>query len=207
MKNKKSFFNLDVTLEQAVEAFSKKDPAIISSDAGVGYNKNDNELIVPFINKSYKISSPNGQIKDMEGNSVSSYLSIIILHYLTTADGTSLTGRWISYRHLPGGDIYINPFTNRAIKPFLKQFGEQPDSFVRAAKMLGGKKAETSGINMVITVLPRVPICFTIWPGDDEFPASANILFDEKASSYLPTEDYAHIPSLVTSEMKKTMEN
>jgi len=207
LKEKKSFYNLDVTLEQAIKDFSSKDPGSISLHADVNYCEKENEFVVPFLNRSYTVSYPEGKIRDSEGNPLSSYLSIIILHYLVAANGKPLTGSWVSYRHLPGGDIYIDPFTKRAVNPFLKQFGQQPDLFVKAAKALGGREEKASGISMVLPVMPRIPICFTIWPGDDEFPATATILFDEAASSYLPTEDYAHLPAMITGEMKKALES
>ncbi len=203
MDKKRSFFNLEETLKQAVKTFSVLNPAEIAANAGVELGEDGKTLKVPFIDQYFLVKHPEGKVKTPDGEEASIYLAIIILHYLATADGKALTGRWIAYRHLPGGDIYIEPFQKRAVKPFLKTFGERPEDFKKAAMALGGYSAETSGISMVIPVMPRVPVCFSIWPGDDELPASANILFDEAASSYLPTEDYAHLPAIINGVMKK----
>lgn len=202
MEKKRSFFNLEETLKQAAMTFSVIPPAEIAENAGVELKEDGKTLKVPFIDQVFLVKHPEGKVKTLDGKEASTYLAIIILHYLATADGKPLTGRWIAYRHLPGGDIYIDPFQKRAVTPFLKTFGERPEDFKKAAAALGGYSAETSGISMVIPVMPRVPICFSIWPGDDELPASANILFDEAASSYLPTEDYAHLPAIVNGAMK-----
>lgn len=202
MEKKRSFFNLEETLKQAVKSFSDLDPAEVAKNAEVELSKDRNTIKVPFIGQDFFVSHPDGKVKTGEGEVASIYLAIIILHYLATADGKPLTGRWIAYRHLPGGDIYIEPFQKRAVTPFLKTFGDRPDDFQKAAKALGGHRLQISGISMVVPVLPRVPICFTIWPGDEEMPTSANILFDEAAPSYLPTEDYAHLPAIVNGTMK-----
>jgi hypothetical protein len=202
MEKKRSYYNLDETLRQAAERFSKVDPAEAAQNAGVCYNASEQAITVTFMGDEYRVQYPDGKVTGPGGEETSLYLAIIILHYLVTATGTPLTGRWIAFRHLPGGDIYIEPFQNRAINPFLKNFGGNPEEFKKAALALGGREIKQSGISMVIYVLPRVPICFTIWPGDEELPASATILFDEAASSYLPTEDYAHIPAIVNGAMK-----
>lgn len=202
MEKKRSYYNLDETLRQAAECFSKANPAEAAQNAGAFYNTDEQTITVDFMGDKYKVQHPVGRVTGPGGEETSLYLAIIILHYLVTATGAPLTGRWIAFRHLPGGDIYIEPFQNRAINPFLKNFGDNPEEFKKAALALGGSEIKQSGISMVIYVLPRVPICFTIWPGDEELPASATILFDEAASSYLPTEDYAHIPAIVTGAMK-----
>ncbi len=203
MSKKRSFLNLDVTMEEAVKYFSALDPAQTAERTAAHFNREDKTFTLPFINQSYRIEHPSGKITLEDGSPASQYMAIIILHYLITADGTPLTGNWIAYRHLPGGDIYIDPFKKRAINPFLNAFSEKPELFRKAATALGGYELSKSGISMVIPVLPRVPICFVLWPGDDEIPSSANILFDEAASSYLPTEDYAHLPAIVNGLMKK----
>lgn len=195
--------NLDVTLEEAENYFSNLDPAQVAEKSGAAYDNSKNSLTIPFVNNTFKVEHPSGKIRTEDDKPASQYLAIIILHYLVTANGTELTGKWVSYRHLPGGDIYMEPFRNRAIKPFLGTFGSRPDEFLKAASALGGYNPNIGGAGMVIPVLPRVPLCYVLWPGDEEIPSSANILFDEAASSYLPTEDYAHLPAIVNSMLKK----
>lgn len=202
MEKKRSYFNLEETLRQAVEKFMPLNPQEISKSAAVELDESENNIWIPFLEDRYKVSCKNGKVSTEDGKDASTYLAIIVLHYLTTADGTALTGEWIAYRHLPGGDIYIEPFQKRAVVPFLRTFGSRPEEFEKAAAAIGGKRLPGSGTSMVIPVLPRVPICFTIWPGDEEIPSSANILFDRAAPSYLPTEDYAHLPALVNGIMK-----
>ncbi len=205
MTKKRSFMNLDVTQAEAVKSFSGLDPALTAERAGADFDSESRTIILPFVDQEYSVEHPSGRITDQNGKPASQYLAIIILHYLATADGTPLTGRWIAYRHLPGGDIYIEPFKKRAVNPFLKTFGDRPEQFRRAAAAIGGFETSMSGISMVIPVLPRVPICFVLWPGDEEISGSANILFDEAAPSYLPTEDYAHLPAILNGMMKKQL--
>ncbi len=205
MDKKRSFFNLDETLRQAIEQFAALDPVTIAARAGVSYDHNQQTLTVNFLGAPHRVLHPSGEVFDPAGQQASTYIAIIILHYLVTAKGTPLTGKWIAYRHLPGGDIYNDPFQKRAVNPFLQTFGSNPEAFRNAALALGGTELQQSGISFSFTVLPRAPLCFTLWPGDDELPASATILFDETAPDYLPTEDYAHLPAIVNGAMKKKL--
>lgn len=202
---KGGFFNLDVARGEAVKKLASLDPAAVAGNAAVAFEAQENFFIVPFLNRSYRVFHPGGKVAGPGGEEAPLYLSILILHYLVTADGSPLSGRWISYRHLPGGDIYMEPFRRRAVLPFLKAFGSDPDAFVRAASALGGLRLGGGGTGMVIPVFPRVPLNFTLWPGDDELPPSAAILFDAQAASYLPTEDYAHLPALVVEAMQRSL--
>ncbi len=205
MKKKRNYFNLDETYRQAVEKLASMEPHQIARNAKATFNPDNNSFLLPFLNRNYLVKYPQGEIYNTDGGEASLYPSIIMLHYLTIANGNPLTGEWISYRHLPGGDIYIVPFQQRAVNPFLKSFGHQPEAFQEAAAALGGYSGPTGGISMVIPVMPRIPLCFVLWPGDDELPSSAGILFDAQAASYLHTEDYAHLPAIVTGEMKALM--
>ncbi len=178
------------------------DPLLIAQNAQVTFQRGESSFLLPFLNRTCRVEHPSGIIYNSDGSRVSQYLSIIMLHYLAIADGTPLSNRLVSFRHLPGGDIYMAPFQGRAVTPFLKTFGSRPEDFERGALALGGYRGEGSGTSMVVPVMPRVPLCFVIWAGDEEFSPSATILFDQAASSYLSTEDYAHLPAIITAEMK-----
>lgn len=202
MPENRSSFNLDVALAEAVKQLKECDPEATSARAAVEFDNQKSRFRVPFLTSIYLVEYPSGKVTLQSGENASAYVPIILLHYLTTAEGTPLKGQWVAFRHLPGGHIYTEAFNRRAINPFLKTFGERLEDFQEAAKALGGYRLALSGISMVIPVLPRVPLCFILWPGDEEIPASANILFDQAASSYLPTEDYALLPALATAAMK-----
>lgn len=197
------YFNLAVARDEAINRLASLDPESLSRNAAIIFQRDENFFVVPFLNRLYRVSYPEGRISDDEGAEASTYLSIIILHYLVTADGTPLNGTWVAYRHLPGGEIYTEPFRRRAVLPFLQAYGADPETFIRDAAALGGIRKEGSGISMIIPVFPRVPLNFTLWPGDDELPSSAAILFDSQAASYLPTEDYAHLPALIIGAMQR----
>ncbi|HPU01601.1 MAG: DUF3786 domain-containing protein [Firmicutes bacterium] len=202
---KGGYFNLEVARSEAVKKLAVRDPAAIAGNAAVSFEAGAGCFTVPFLNRAYRVYHPGGEVAGPGGEEAPLYHAILILHYLVTADGSPLSGRWISYRHLPGGDIYMEPFRRRAVLPFLKAFGSDPEAFVRAATALGGRRLEGGGTAMVIPVFPRVPLNFTLWPGDDELPPSAAILFDAQAASYLPTEDYAHLPALVVAAMQQSL--
>ncbi len=199
----KGFMNLETTWEYALNNFSLQDPQKVALNSAVEFNEEQKTFNIFFLQENYTIKHPSGDIWDSTGEKASLYISIILLHYLNTSNGNPLSGKWISFKELPGGQIYIDPFRKRALYPFLKAFGSSPSTFIEAASKIGGfHNPQLGEYSMVVPVLPRVPVAFILHPGDEEFSPTANILYDAHASSYLPTEDYAHLPGLVIKELK-----
>ncbi|NMA92155.1 MAG: DUF3786 domain-containing protein [Firmicutes bacterium] len=196
--------NLEITRRQAVRKLAALDPEKIARCCRLRFEQEQQYFLLPFLNREYRISYPEGKVYTTRGEEAPIYPSLIMLHYLVTADGEPLAGEWISFRHLPGGGIYMEPFRKRALDPFLKIYGHQPRAFLSSATILGGYPGSLNGINRVIPVLPCVPLLFILWPGDEELPPSANILFDRSAPAYLPTEDYAHLPGMVIKAMGRS---
>ncbi len=196
-------FNLGVTLEKAVQKLSQADPRLVCLNSGVIYNREQDSYILPYLNRKYIVNHSSGEAKPLQndGNKISIYQQILFLHYLASADGTPLTGEWITFKELPGGQIYINPYQNRTIKPLLKYFGHKQEKFRDIALSLGGQPSPFGDHSIILYPFPRVPIVYVLWEGDQEFPPSANILYDAAATNYLPTEDYALLPGLIIWEM------
>lgn len=194
--------NLNPALEKAREDLSRSNPEQMAARARVAFNPETALFDVPFLGSCYKVSFPAGEVS-CPGDPVPPALQVLLLHYLTGASGIPPNGRMISYKELPGGDIYITPFTHRAINPLVKIFGKSAQTLVAAAEKLGGKKAGLGNVSVTVPFFPLIPLTYVIWEGDDEFPASGNVLFDSTAGTHLATEDYAVMASMGVFELKK----
>jgi hypothetical protein len=123
-------------------------------------------------------------------------LTVLLSHY-SLANPIAPSGKLVKFKDIPGGYAYEDAFAKRAIEPVGDCFGEKPDELPKAAKLLGGTQLEIGDASAQIIALKGIPLNFILW-GSDEFTASANILYDESASSYLPTEDLAVLGEITT---------
>ena len=145
-----------------------------------------------FLNRNCLIRFPEATITYQgNGDEVPLWSKILILHYLGKSQGNPLTGEWINFRQLSGGDTYYPAFVKRSQKPLLDFFADRLDLLEEAAQDLGGKTGSEGDRSVIIPALPRVPIALIFWSGDEEFQPEARILFDSTIPTYLSTEDVA----------------
>ena len=80
-----------------------------------------------------------------------------------------------------------------------------PASFEFAAHNLAGVRQFGLGdLAYTFQALPRVSLLLVFWKGDEDFPASFQVLFDASASHYLPTDAYAILGSTLTRRLIKS---
>ncbi len=121
----------------------------------------------------------------------------VLLDHYTQGRQTPATGKLIKYKDIPGGHAYEGAFIHRAIEPIAEVFGETPDKLLKAAERLGGKPLKHADASFVVEALKGISLTYILWRAD-EFPAQVNILFDESASNFLPTEDLAVLGELTS---------
>lgn len=154
-------------------------------------------LRIAFLDRTYLVESPAFEFEDEKDASVQVPLQeqVLILHYLQGVQ-PQIGGKWIAYREIPGAGFYFGAFMKRAIDPLKKVFGPNAGGLRNAAAKLNGRPVETGSCAFEFQVLPYAPIQLILWEGDEEFPAEANILFDNLVGSYLSPEDAAWLASL-----------
>jgi hypothetical protein len=128
-------------------------------------------------------------------------MTALLAHY-SLANETPKKGKLVKFKDLPGGYAYEHAFTQRAIDPIAKAFGNNPVELSEAAKLFGGKKVNYGDMSIEISALEGIPIVYILW-GTSEFPASANLLFDESASCFLDTESLSGLGELTTHRLLK----
>jgi hypothetical protein len=93
------------------------------------------------------------------------------------------------------GDEIVKAFDN------VGQDGILPNNplyeFEQACLVCGGTSVGMGSASFVFQALPRVPLMITYWLGDEEFPSSCKILFDESARHYLPIDVCAILGSMM----------
>jgi hypothetical protein len=158
-----------------------------------------------FLGRTYGVDFRQGAVLDLSGQeaTVDLTVSTLLLHYLLHSDGSPLTGIRASYREFPGAQIYYGPFVGRTVSPLARTFGTRPQDLVLAGGELGGRPVELGDGAVVLDVLPRLPMTFAVWAGDDEVPASGSVLFDSSAASYLPLEDLVIAASLAVMALRR----
>jgi len=147
-----------------------------------------------------KLRQSNGNL-----NEFSTKIFATLLTHYSLAKFTPLREKLVKYKDIPGGYAYEIAFNTRAIQPIEKFFGEKPDELLKASRLLGGKPLELGDVSVEISALKGIPLTYILW-GAEEFPATANILFDESASSYLPTEDLAVLGEITTLRLIESYE-
>lgn len=198
-----AFMNLNPAVEKAREDFRGGNPEQMAARARVAYDEKEKLFRVPFLGSEYKVNYPGGEVEGPQEAGTPLAVQVLLLHYLTGASGIPLNGRLISFKELPSGSIYVGPFTQRAVNPLLKIFGNAPEKLVEAATCLGGSRYDLGDVAVSVPFFPLVSLTYVMWLGDEEFPSSGNVLFDSTASTHLATEDYAVMAGMGVFELKK----
>jgi hypothetical protein len=87
--------------------------------------------------------------------------------------------------------------------PFAGKAWRHAIAFKQASEKLRGAPLAIGDAGYVFQVLPRLKLAVVMWSGDDEFPAQAQVLFQETAPHYLMTEGLAIVGSLLIGQIVK----
>ena len=159
------------------------------------------------LGQDYIVTYPEGKVTTVSGEPVDEHLAILLLLYLTEAGGRLMEGHWIAFEQISGGAGYVASFRGRVVAPLLRTFGQRPEALLEAAAGLDGSSLDLGDAAVALTALPRVPIAFVLWCGDDEFTPSASVVFDASVEGYLDAEAVTVLAELATRRMIEAAAN
>ena len=115
-----------------------------------------------------------------------------------------------SYPEMPWGPVYEVQFRGRCISRMAGTYGHNIKGFKEGMEKIGAKEAReasgrfASGADCAydIPFLPKLTIRALIWEADEEFPASAQILFSDNFPLAFTAEDMAVIGDIFLNAMK-----
>jgi hypothetical protein len=166
-------------------------PEVIAVRCGGLYEKGN--ILITLWGQQVAISWPDLKTCNLpDENPCSTFDAAMLLYYLRSADGAPMADRWIGFRELPGGGFYHQAFQGYSGDILARDLGEQPEVFNRAARKLEGwHMPALAPYAYAFQPLPCIRLAAVMWPGDEELPSRASVLFDASASHYMPTDGLA----------------
>ena len=171
--------------------------------AGADYQRGGEgeKISLSFFGEPYQISFPQIEFYGPSKKTVSLVIRILLLHYLIRADGSAMTGKWVGYKDIPGGLLYAPVFARRVTDPLVRKLGRSAKAFREVAISYGGEPAGVGDASFILKAFPFVLMQYVLWEGDDEFPPSAQLLFDASVDHYLSLEDIVVLGQITTGRL------
>lgn len=178
-------------LEESWAKLEKMDVHVLASNSGAEVVRGSSALTLRVMDEdcTVDISSRSISCTGAKAEQPNDHLQILILHYLLGAGNAQLANRPATYREFEGGALYYSAFKARTIDPLVKEFGQNPDILKHVGDALHSEPVKSGSVAFKVNFFPKIPVTVVTWMGDEEVPASANMLFDANAGRIMPTED------------------
>ncbi len=125
----------------------------------------------------------------------------MIMYYFHSSKGSPPTGNWISFSELADGQFYNSAFQGYTAQKLTQYFQTDYDKFETRNDALCGIKVDFGDGAFRYQILPQIAILIVYWKGDDEFPPSYKILFEDIADYHLPTDGCAILGSMLVGKL------
>ena len=188
------------------QQLSAKDPETLAANTGTRLEfPSDGEarLVFHLLGEELQLSLADLEISCPSSPPPAELHQLLALYYFVRADGTPVSGQWISFAELPDGRFYNPAFQGYTGAELGRAFGNDLPALERAASRLNGVAQSLGDRAYAFDVLPHLPMLLAYWRGDEDFPAACQLLFDASAPHYLPTDGCAITGSLLTRQLLK----
>ena len=139
------------------------------------------KLILKIFGKPFSIDS-NGQMSsDIHMNA---WVTSPVLNYVLKSKGVPLTGNWLPFRELKGGQEKNGLFVQRSENSFKQIADQYTGMFEDLILIFNGKKEEQqfdSDISLVLWPLPKLPILICYWKPEEGMESALHLFFDGSA--------------------------
>jgi hypothetical protein len=197
----------EIPLEHYGALFSALDPAETAERCNLPFDQQRQTFTVRLVGVDYTVSFPAFAIANTDGvDDTTISEKVLILRYLCAGKWSERHGKSLSYRETSSsGETYFKSFEGRCIKRLVRTFGATPEVFARVMEETPALHAEKAGKGFAyrFEFISNLYMSMLIWPGDDEFPASGQILFDDNVPLAFAAEDLAIAGEVVLGRLKK----
>ena len=182
--------------------YQSLDPAEIARRCNLEFN--DEEFSLRLLGAEYSVPHPGFALCGKDTADPDEL--ILIIRYLCEGKWFPFQGRQLSYHEIPWGEVYYRNFERHCLKRCAFAFGRDTAAFTRMIQcnpQLRAEPQKTGDASFRIEFINDLYITIILWQGDDEFPPSAQILFDDNFVFAFTAEDLAVAGQVIINRLKK----
>lgn len=194
--------------EYYLKTYQEIDPKEISERTGFFYDEEKKVFTVVFMGSTYEISFPDYEISHKEDEKgvypleEAMNAKIFMARYLSEKAKTPSSGKFLTYREVPWGEVYFRQFQGRCLMRLAFSYGNKLEAFKKVMTAMGAKPLEQGDCAFELEFMEGFFIRLILWEGDDEFPPSSQILFSDNFAVTFAAEDLAVAGDICINMMK-----
>ncbi len=161
---------------------------LVTAAERAGGRFSDGHLTLKVLGKDFSIDSQGNFFSDIH---INPWVVGPLLIYVLNGKGLPVSGRWVSFRELKGGQERYPLFQKRCEEVLKTVADAYTDLFDDMVHVFNGRQVDKqfrSDISVVLYPLPKVPVMVCYWLPEDGIESSINLFFDETADENLGIE-------------------
>ena len=187
------------------QRFAQLDPAQVRNRLP-GTDWNGETFRLGLMHRDYEISHPAYSIRALDGGSLPQLIiQTFMLRYLLESKEIPWLGQWKTFREMPWGEMYIKPFTGRALTRAAFTFGTRLDDFRAACEKMGATRVDHGDAGYQFDLIGNYKMQILVWEGDEEFPPNAQILYSDNFADGFTAEDRVVAADILIAAIKGNM--
>ena len=174
--------------------------------ARTGAKWDGKEFYVNLLGREFAISHPAYALRALDGGTLPPLpTQTFLLRYLLESRDVAWRGEWKTFREMPWGEMYIQPYTGRVLTRAAYTFGFRLAAFRAAAEKMGALPVKHGDAGFEFPLIGNFKMRFLIWEGDDEFPPSAQVLYSDNFAEGFAAEDRVVAGDILITTIKANM--
>lgn len=128
-----------------------------------------------------------------------------LLRYLLESRDVAWNGGWKTFREMPWGEMYIQPYTGRVLTRAAFTFGTRVAAFKAACEKMGAIPLPHGDAGFQFDLIGGYQMQIMVWEGDDEFPPNAQVIYSDNFADGFAAEDRVVAGDILISTIKGNM--
>lgn len=199
-----------IPFEHYLEEYRKLDPKEAASRCQIPYDEETKEFQIRLLGYSYRVSFPDFAVRKEREEEEGVFLlltsvpaKIIVMRFLLSGQSVASSGKYLTYREVPWGEVYFRQFEGRCLMRLKFGFGFKLDQFAAVMEKMNAKPVSMGDKAYEFEFINGLHVRFILWAADEEFPPSSQILFEDNFPFAYQAEDLAVVGDLSITTLKE----